>query len=148
MSSRHSPASEGPRHAHPISKLRGVPTELRVALKRRKITTCDQLLAAAGPAGQRAALACDANLNGELLLRIVRRADLARVRGLGVVFAWMLEEVGIRDVATLARQDPPKLHERVRAYNTAERLARRSPAPKEVEDWVRQAKALPVIVTY
>ena len=140
--------TERTRYSLPISKLRGVPTGLRVALKNQKITNCDQLLAAAGEAEKRADLVRNAHVNPELLLRIVQRADMARVNGVGAVFGMMLEDLGIRDVQALARQDPAELHERVRAYNTAERLARRSPTPEEVEDWVRQAKALPVIVTY
>jgi hypothetical protein len=34
------------------------------------------------------------------------------------------------------------------AYNREERLARRSPTPEEVRDWVRQARALPALVSY
>jgi Domain of unknown function (DUF4332) len=35
------------------------------------------------------------------------------------------------------------LHARVRRYNGEERLARRSPTPEEVRDWVWQARDLP-----
>jgi hypothetical protein len=40
------------------------------------------------------------------------------------------------------------LHERLRGYNRRERLARRSPTPEEVNDWVGQARRLPRLVTY
>jgi hypothetical protein len=40
------------------------------------------------------------------------------------------------------------LHERLRSYNQEERLARRSPTPEEVVDWVNQARRLPRLVTY
>jgi predicted flap endonuclease-1-like 5' DNA nuclease len=91
--------------APPISKLRGVPTTARKALKRHKINTCPQLLAAAAAAGKRAALAQAAGIAPELLTTIVQRADMRRVQGIGAVFDMMLEEVGVCDVATLAQQD-------------------------------------------
>ena len=107
-----------------------------------------QLLAAAGQAPRRKALARRLGLDPEKLLRLVRDADLARVKGLGAVFRAMLGDVGVEDVATLAAQDPAGLHARLRAYNREERLTRRSPTPGEVEDWVGQARALPPLVGY
>jgi hypothetical protein len=73
---------------------------------------------------------------------------MARVNGVGSVFGLMLEELGILDVASLARQEPAALHERLRAYNQEQRLARRSPTPEEVSDWIAQARRLPRLVTY
>ena len=60
----------------------------------------------------------------------------------------MLEELGIHDVETLAAQEPEALHDKLREYNRRERLARRSPTPEEVSDWVAQARRLPKLVTY
>ena len=106
--------------APPISKLRGVPTTARKALKRHKINTCPQLLAAAAAAGKRAALAQAAGIAPDLLTTIVRRADMGRVQGIGVIFDLMLEEVGVCDVA---QQDAAVLHLRLKTYNQRERLS-------------------------
>lgn len=135
-------------YALPISKLRGVPFPARVALKVRRITTCSQLLAAAGGYQEREALARATRLSFDVLTELVRRADMARVNGVGSVFGLMLEELGVHDVASLAQHQPAELHERLRAYNQEERLARRSPTPEEVSDWVAQARRLPRLVTY
>ena len=132
----------------PITKLRGLSPALRRALKARRITTCPRLLAAAGPAGARAALAREAGVDPEELLALVNRADMARVVGLGVVFQMMVEELGVADLAALAGAGPVELHARLRALNAEERIARRSPTPEEVEDWVRQARGLPPLVGY
>ena len=132
----------------PLAKLRGVTFQARVALKLRRITTCDQLLAAAAAAEDREALARATKIAPEILTDRVQRADLARVNGVGAVFGLMLEELGIRDVRTLADQDAEVLHERLRGHNRRERLARRSPTPEEVSDWVGQARDLPRLVTY
>jgi predicted flap endonuclease-1-like 5' DNA nuclease len=142
------PPGPGGRYALPISKLRGLTAQARSVLKQRRVTTCDQLLQAAAAAEDRAALAAEAGVPGEVLLTLVRRADMARVNGIGTVFGMMLEDLGVRDVGALAAQDPRELHDRLRRYNQAERIARRSPTPQEVEGWVRQARALPALVTY
>lgn len=134
--------------ALPISKLRGVPPQARTALKRRRINTCGRLLEEAGDPGRRATLAQATRIDPALLELLVQRADIARVKGVGAVFCLMLEEVGVRDVAALAEQDPAQLCERLRTWNAEARLARRSPTPEEVEDWVGQARGLPVVVGY
>lgn len=64
---------------------------------------------------------------------------MARIKGIGLKFGQLLEEVDVLDVATLARHDPQVLHGRLRDHHAAERLTRRSPIPAEVEDWVNQA---------
>lgn len=132
----------------PVSKLRGVPFAARVALKVRRITTCSQLLGAAARHPEREQLARATRLAPELLTELVQRADMARVNGVGTVFGLMLEELGIRDVGALAAQEPAALHERVRGYNREQRLARRSPTPEEVGDWIGQARRLRPLVTY
>ncbi len=133
-------------YALPVSKLRGVPATARMALKRQGINTCARLLEQAGKAAARRALAERTGIDGELLLRLVQRADMARINGIGAVFGMMLEDLGVRDVGTLARQDPVVLHRRLKELNTSDRLARRSPTPEEVADWVAQARALPRLV--
>jgi len=143
-------AREAPnsRSSLPISKLRGVPQRARVALKTRRITSCGQLLHAAGKAELRARLAEATGIDPELLTILVQRADMTRVSGVGAIFGLMLEDLGIRDVQTLAAQDPVELHRRLREYNQRVRLARRSPTPEEVADWVAQARRLEPLVTY
>jgi predicted flap endonuclease-1-like 5' DNA nuclease len=132
----------------PLAKLRLVPPMTRAALKARHITTCDQLLAAAGGFDERAALARAARIAMSRLTDLVRQADRARIQGVGAVFGRMLADLGIGDVATLAGQNPGDLHERLRRHNEAGDLARRSPTAGEVADWVDQARRLPRLVTY
>lgn len=131
-----------PNYSLPISKLRGVPFRARALLKVRRITTCAQLLGAAASHDARRKLSRDTGVDMSTLDMMVERADMARVNGIGAVFGMMLEDMGVRDVGTLAAQDPADLHARLRNYNTEERIARRSPTPEEVRDWVSQARAL------
>ena len=135
------------RYTLPISKLHQVPYRARLALKVHRITTCEQLLASAGDATARAALAKAAHLEQDVLDLLVRRADMARVHGIGVVFGLMLEDLGVADVASVAGSDPVELHGRLRRYNGEERRARRSPTPEEVTAWVAEARSLPIMVS-
>ena len=132
----------------PLSKLYNTPMQVRFALKKRQIATCDQLLAIAGQCEARKALARASRIDLEILTTMVRRADMARVRGIGTVFSRMLEDLGILDVAMLAVHDQQMLHEHLRSYNEAQRLARRSPTPAEVMDWIEQARSLAKLVSY
>src|SRR5689334_18197683 len=83
--------------ALPISKLRGLTPQARLALKVRRVTTCGQLLRAAAKADDRARLAREAGLDPVRLLDLVQRADMARVNGIGTVFGMMLEDLDVRD---------------------------------------------------
>ena len=132
----------------PLAKLRQVPPMLKAALKARSITTCDQLLVAAGRCDDRATLAHAIRAAPDRLTQLVRQADLSRVKGVGVVFGWMLEDLGVGDVAALAQQRPTRLHERLRRHHETHHLTRRSPTADEVADWIGQARRLPILVTY
>lgn len=129
-----------------VSKLRGIALETRGRLKSRGVTYTDQLLAAAGKPGQRRQLAADSGIDEAELLRLVRRADLARVKGVGAIFADMLEFVGVLDVGGLASRDAMSLHRQLFELNRMERFARRAPTPEEVADWVAQARRLPRMI--
>jgi predicted flap endonuclease-1-like 5' DNA nuclease len=135
-------------HLLPISKLRGLTSPVRAVLKSRRVTTCQQLLRAAARVEDRLRLARETGLDLSALLTLVQRADMARVNGIGTVFGRMLEDLGITDVALLAAQRPAELHERLRRYNQEERIARRSPTPEEVTEWVDQARELAPLISY
>ena len=126
-----------------ISKLRGITYELRGKLKQRGITYADQLLDAAGSLEQRRRLAAETGIEEAALTRLVCRADLARIKGIGAIFADMLELIGIDRVVRLTRLDAAALHATLHELNVAERFARRAPTPEEVASWIDQAKALP-----
>ena len=85
-----------------VSKLRGISFEVRTKLKRHGVTYTDQLLAAAGTPQARQQLAAKSGVEEPTLGWLVRRADLARIKGVGAIFAEMLEMLGVNGVAKLA----------------------------------------------
>lgn len=146
---QHRPASQKPcdrsMSLH-VSKLRGISFDVRAKLKRNGVTYTHQLLAAAGSPFQRHEFSERSGIEALTLARLTCRADLARIKGIGAIFADMLELLDVDRVATLAGQDPGKLHDALYTLNAAERFARRAPTPEEVEDWVSQAHELPKLV--
>lgn len=129
-----------------ISKLRGMTYEIRGRLKRQGITYTHQFLEAAACDVERRQLAASSGIDHVVLDRLVRRADLARIKGIGAIFADMLEMLGIDRVVRVADQDPGELHRALFELNARERLARRAPTPEEVQAWVAQARALPRLI--
>ena len=93
-----------------------------------------------------AALAAASGIPIETLERLVGRADLVRIKGIGAIFADMLEVLRVDRVARLARQQPQALHAALTGLNAVERLARRAPTAAEVAGWIAQASALPPLI--
>ena len=129
-----------------VSKLRGISNQVRNRLKQQGVTYTHQLLEAAGRAEGRRALVESSGIEEPVVMRLTCRADLARIKGVGAIFADMLELIGVDRVSRLAEQDPVGLHAILHELNTAERFARRSPTQEEVADWVAQARVLPNLV--
>jgi predicted flap endonuclease-1-like 5' DNA nuclease len=129
-----------------VSKLRGISNQVRNKLKRHGVTYTHQLLEAAGRFESRRELAARSEIDEAVLLRLTCRADLARIKGVGAIFADMLELIGVDRVSSLAERDSAQLYEILHDLNAAERFARRAPTPDEVADWVAQARGLPHLV--
>ena len=88
-----------------VSKLRGMTDRVRARLKRQGITYTDQLLEAIGRTDSRRQLAARCGIEAALLERLACRADLTRIKGVGAIFADMLELLGVDRSVRLARQD-------------------------------------------
>jgi predicted flap endonuclease-1-like 5' DNA nuclease len=129
-----------------VSKLRGISYQMRSKLKQQGVTYTHQLLEAAGRPDSRGVLAAKSGIEEPVLMRLTCRADLARIKGIGAIFADMLELVGVDQVTSLAGQEPAALHAALSELNAAERFARRAPTVEEVRDWVTQARSLPRLI--
>ncbi|MEA3377693.1 MAG: DUF4332 domain-containing protein [Chloroflexota bacterium] len=87
-------------------------------------------------------------IGAEFILDWVNRADLMRIRGVGEEYSDLLEWAGVDTVVELAQRNPENLYQKVLGVNAERKLVRRPPSSGMVEDWVRQAKALPRVVSY
>ena len=131
-----------------ISKLRGVSYEQQLKLNDQGIYSSDQLLQAARTSAGRQELAKHVNVDAEVILELAKRADLARVRGIGGVFADLLEYMGVETVGDLATHPPGELHAQMLETNGQSKLAGRLPTLGAVENWVSQATQLPNVLEY
>lgn len=87
-------------------------------------------------------------IGDEYVLDWVNRADLMRIRGVGEEYSDLLEWAGVDTVVELAQRNPENLYQKVLEVNEEKKLVRRPPSKTTVEEWVKQAKALPRAVSY
>jgi predicted flap endonuclease-1-like 5' DNA nuclease len=105
------------------------------------------LQAGASPKG-RGDLEEKSGIGHALILEWVNLADLMRIRGVGEEYSDLLEEAGVDTIKELRNRVAENLHQALVKTNEAKKLVRRLPTLGMVQDWVRQAKALPPKVSY
>ncbi|MFO1129485.1 MAG: DUF4332 domain-containing protein [Rhodospirillales bacterium] len=134
--------------AHGIEKIEGIGPAQAEKLSTAGIGTIEDLLAKCGSAKGRADVAETTGISAKLLLRWVNMADLMRISGVGEEFSELLEAAGVDTVKELQHRRADNLAAKMVEVNEAKKLCRRTPAAKEVEKWIEQAKTLEPIVTH
>ena len=132
----------------PISELRGMTDTIATVLKEQGITNSLQLLEAAKKPAQRKKLAASCSCETRAILELANRADLARLKGIGVVYSDLLEQAGVDTVKELRHRRPDNLHAKILEVNEAKNLTGHAPPMSTVEDWVAQAKELEPMIEY
>lgn len=125
-----------------IHKLYGVEPALEIKLKARGIKDNEDLLRACGSYHAIAELARGADVDVSVVRRLVHRAELARIRGIGETYTMLLEEAGVATAHDLASCSPEDLRVRLASINAEKRLVGRVPALAMVNGWVRKAQRL------
>ena len=110
--------------------------------------TVEHLLEVCATPKGRKELAAKTGISETLVLKWANRADLARIKGVGSEYADLLEVAGVDTVTELATRKPENLLAKMSGVNEAKKLVRKMPVLSQVEDWVKQAKALPRVMTY
>jgi predicted flap endonuclease-1-like 5' DNA nuclease len=131
-----------------VKELKGATEAIAAKLKEKGITDNEKLLAAGGSPAQRKELAAHCGCDVRVVLELCNRADLARVKGVSGVYSDLLEKAGVDTVKELATRRADNLHAKILETNEKEKLTERPPTAAAVEDWVRQAKELPKVLTY
>ena len=115
-------------------------------LKKADVNTTEEVLAKAGKAKDRKALAKASGLSAADLLSLAKRCDLLRIKGVGSEMVLLLEAAAIKTTADLAKQDPAKLMTAVDDANKAKKITEKPPTEPQLADWIDQAKKLPQVV--
>jgi predicted flap endonuclease-1-like 5' DNA nuclease len=130
-----------------VTELRSVTPALADALREAGLADSEKLLAAAATPDARAQLAARLGIDPRAVLELANRADLGRIRGIGVVYSDLLEFAGVDTVAELATRNPDNLCQKI-VDIAAGHPVQRLPRPADIVDWVAQAKALPRALEY
>jgi predicted flap endonuclease-1-like 5' DNA nuclease len=96
----------------------------------------------------RVELAKELGVEESTVLKWVNRLDLARVKGIGIKYANLLEEAGVDTVVELAQRNPQNLFKKLVEVNEELGLVEALPSEEEVAEWVAQAKELPRVISY
>ena len=123
----------------PVSKIGRVDSTVLRQLKKHKINTISQLASVASSGQTFEFLAYRMGIDEQEFKRLINRARLRQINGIGTIFEILLELAAITSVADLAKRQSDELHRELARINIAERLSRRSPTPEEVRDWITAA---------
>ena len=117
-------------------------------LRAAGISSVEGLLKAGASSGGRKELEETTGIGHEYILDWVNRADLMRVNGVGEEYSDLLEKAGVDTVKELAQRNPGNLHAKMLEVNEEKNLVRRPPSSGMVASWVKEAGALPRVVSY
>lgn len=131
-----------------LSTIEGIGAAYEEKLKAAGITTVESLLQACASKKGRKEVAEKAGATEKQILTWANNADLARVKGIGSEYADLLEAAGVDTVPELAQRKPENLLAQMLKINEEKKLVRHTPALTQVEDWVKQAAALPRVLEY
>ncbi len=132
----------------PMAQMRGITVDISAKLKEKGLKDIDLYLEAVKTPKQRKELAKSLGIDEKAVLELANRADLARIKGIGEVFADLLENAGIDTVKELAKRVPENLHAKLVEVNNEKKLSGRQPTLDMVKDWVARAKELPKLLEY
>jgi uncharacterized membrane protein HdeD (DUF308 family)/predicted flap endonuclease-1-like 5' DNA nuclease len=128
--------------------IEGLPADVTANLAAAGVQAPADLLRLASTPGGRSQLAAATGIPESAILRWANQLDLRRVKGVGEMYAILLEASGVDTVPELAQRNAANLLNRMTAVNSEQSIVERMPTLADVESWVRQAKELPRIITY
>ncbi len=126
--------------ADPIGSLKGMTEELAARMTELGIKDTAALLAATEEATPRRKLAADLGIEPAQLTEFINRADLCRIKGVGGVYADLLEFAGVDSVKELSHRVPANLHAKLEQVNDEQKLTGRIPSFTDVEAWIQEAQ--------
>ena len=131
-----------------ITDLNGITPEVAAKLTERRPCRWRRFLAAVADTGAAAqALAAQLQVEPRLLLELGNRADLARIKGIGVVYSDLLEYAGVDTVVELAQRNPENLYAKL-VEVAGQHFVERLPRPADVTGWIEQATSMERVLQY
>ncbi len=131
-----------------LSMIKGIGEAYEIKLKEAGINSVELLLEASELKKKRNELAKKIGITEKLVLKWANHADLIRIKGIGGDYADLLEAAGVDTVPELAKRKPDNLLAKMLEVNEAQKIVKKIPTQKQVEDWVKQAGELPRALKY
>jgi predicted flap endonuclease-1-like 5' DNA nuclease len=110
-----------------LSEIEGLDESMEQKLKSIGITTEEELVAASATSKERAELSKKIDVAEKVILKWANRADLARVKGIGMEFADLLEAAGVDTVPELAQRKAENLLIKLTEVNAEYKFVKRLP---------------------
>ena len=117
-------------------------------LKEVGIETPQAYLEAAETRQSRDELAEKTGISSKLILKWAHETDLFRIKGVGTLYARLLDTAGVNTVLELAQRNPENLHQTLIEVNQEKHLVHEVPSLNNVISWVAQAKELPRVISF
>ena len=130
-----------------ITELHGVDDKMAQIIKDAGLEDSDALLKVTGQPKERAELAAKLGMEERAVLELANRADLGRLKGVGVVFSDLLEFAGVDTVMELRTRNADNLFAKIQEV-AVDHDVKRLPRLEDVKDWVAQAKTLERAIHY
>jgi len=131
-----------------LSEIEGLDESMEQKLESVGITSEEELVAASATKENRTDLAMKIEVPEKVILKWANRADLARIIGVGIEYADLLEAAGVDTIPELAQRKADHLLSKLTAVNEEYKFVKKLPAENQLEDWISQAKELPRILYY
>lgn len=112
------------------------------------IKTVSDLIQHCGSRTGRSEISARIEISQSRLVRLVKCADLMRVKGIGGEYSELLEAAGVDSVPELAQRNASSLLAKMAAVNEAKHLVRALPSETQVRNWIGRAQILPPAVTH
>jgi hypothetical protein len=122
-----------------IKDLQSITREAVVVFKSLGITTPHKFLTKADTEHKRKGLASKFKVSEDEISRWIKLAELAELKGMGIVNVNLLYNAGIEHIPALAAQEPAVLHKKLLALNSPSEVM---PLPREaiIRVWIREAQ--------
>lgn len=114
----------------------------------RGFRTTSDVLEKTATRDDRRKLAAEIGADEKLVNELARRSDLARIKGIGNLYAELLKHANITCAQELADTEAESLYEQMLVHNRQFRVARRMPKIESVTEWVRVAKKLDPVIEH
>lgn len=128
--------------ARRVADIKGLTAAARRTLEQAGITTIGSLLEETSTDRLHRSLARKLGVEESVLTDWVNRADLMRIKGIGMQFANLLESCGVASCRELRQRNSDNLLATLTTVNEKDALVSRLPTLAQVREWIARADEL------